>query len=73
MLCGHVEACDAIRNGTLVMPFGPQLSCPSGYDYRLVSMPGRKHSKQQIQFRDWVIETARKFRASLAEIFAASS
>jgi LysR family glycine cleavage system transcriptional activator len=69
VLCGIVEAYDAIREGLLIMPFGPELNCPAGYRYRLVSISGRRMSKLQIQFQDWVMETARDFEARLGELF----
>lgn len=69
VLCGYVEACDAIRQGTLVMPFGPVMNCPSGYRYRLVSVAGRDLSRLQSEFRNWVIDSATAFREHMAGIF----
>jgi len=71
VLCGLVESYDAIRDGTLVMPFGAELNCPTGYRYRLVSIRGHQPTKLQNQFREWVIETAMEFHARLAELIPA--
>jgi LysR family glycine cleavage system transcriptional activator len=71
VLCGIVEAYDAIEDGLLMMPFGPELNCPTGYRYRLVSISGRGLSKLQIQFRDWVLDLSREFGARLGAMFPA--
>lgn len=71
VLCGIVEAHDAIRDGLLVMPFGPELNCPAGYRYRLVTARGRKLSKLQQLFQDWIIDTAGEFGVRLARLFPA--
>lgn len=65
VLCGVTEAFNALREGRLVMPFGPELNCPTGYQYRLVSLRGRSLTKLQRAFQKWVIETAEKFRDSI--------
>jgi LysR family glycine cleavage system transcriptional activator len=70
VLCGIVEAYDAFRDGSLIMPFGPEFHCPTGYRYRLVSISGRKLSKLQTRFRDWVVDTGAEFGARLGEMFA---
>jgi LysR family glycine cleavage system transcriptional activator len=72
VLCGYVESCEAIRQGSLVMPFGPAMNCPSGYRYRLVSAAGRDLSGLQQEFRNWVVDTAGSFREHMAGIFPAA-
>ena len=71
VLCGIVEAFDAIRDGSLIMPFGAEFNCRAGYEYRLLSINGRRLSKLQNRFRDWVVDTAREFETRLDELFAA--
>lgn len=70
VLCGIIEAYNSIKEGILVLPFGPKLSCPTGYKYRLVSVHGRELSNLQIQFQSWVANTAKGFRAELTEFFS---
>jgi LysR family glycine cleavage system transcriptional activator len=65
VLCGVTEAYNAIKVGQLVMPFGPQLNCPTGYQYRLVSLRRRSLTALQRRFRKWIIETAEEFRSSV--------
>ena len=65
VLCGVTEAFNALRAGRLVMPFGPELNCPTGYQYRLVSLQTRVLTRLQQEFRSWVIETAEQFRNSV--------
>ncbi len=65
VLCGIVEAFNAFDDGSLVAPFGTDRSCPGGYSYRLVAVRGRDLSPLQIQFRDWIVDTAREFRVQL--------
>jgi len=65
VLCGVTEAFNALREGRLVMPFGPELNCPTGYQYRLISLRTRSLTKLQQKFRNWVVETAEKFRDSI--------
>ena len=62
VLCGITEAYNAIKEGTLVIPFGAQRSLPTSYKYRLVSVRARKLSSLQNQFKDWVIRIAEEFR-----------
>jgi len=65
VLCGIVEAFNALGDGSLVAPFGAGRVCPVGYEYRLVAIRGRELSPLQIQFRDWIVATANEFRAQL--------
>ena len=67
VLCGITEAYNAIKEGILVAPFGPNLNCPTSYQYRLVSVHGRELSKLQNQFKCWVIKIAREFRSEVNE------
>lgn len=70
VLCGIIEAYNAVNAGILVLPFGPKRSCPTSYKYRLVSVRGRNLSKLQMQFQSWVVDTAKEFRAELSESFS---
>lgn len=70
VLCGVVEAYDAISDGTLVAPFGVQRCCPVGYRYRLVAVRGRQLSPLQLQFRDWIIASATEFRRQLNDFLS---
>jgi LysR family glycine cleavage system transcriptional activator len=65
VLCGVVEAFNALGDGTLVAPFGAARCCPAGYAYRLVAIRGRDLSPLQIQFRDWIIAVTGEFRGQL--------
>jgi LysR family glycine cleavage system transcriptional activator len=65
VLCGVTEAFNALREARLVTPFGPELNCPTGYQYRLISLRTRSLTKLQQEFRNWVVETAEKFRDSI--------
>ena len=71
VLCGIIEAYSSVKAGILVLPFGPKLSCPTSYKYRLVSVHGRNLSKLQMQFQSWVVDTAKEFRAELFGSFSA--
>jgi LysR family glycine cleavage system transcriptional activator len=66
VLCGLVEAHDAIQQGALVIPFDRALCYPTGFHYRLVTPQGRRLSQVQRDFRDWVLDTAAAFREQLA-------
>ncbi len=62
VLCGIVEADNALRQGALVLPFGRELSFPTGFRYRLVTPRGPRLSPVQSDFRDWVLGEAERFR-----------
>lgn len=68
VLCGIVEAYDSIRNGQLVIPFGPRLNRPSGYRYRLLSLRGRSYSAPQRRFANWVTEISTDFVRSVNDL-----
>lgn len=70
VLCGIIEAYNAVKTGILVLPFGSKLSCPTSYKYRLVSVRGRKLSNLQMQFQNWIADTAKEFHAELSESFS---
>jgi len=69
VMCGLVEAYNSIKQGLLVNPFGPDLCYKTSYQYRLVSVHGRTLSNLQIQFQEWVVDNAGKFKADLADYF----
>jgi LysR family glycine cleavage system transcriptional activator len=70
VLCGIIEAYNAIKRGALIMPFGPKLNCPTSYEYRLISVHGRNLTKFQIQFQNWIVDTAKAFHAELSDSFS---
>lgn len=70
VLCGITEAYNAIKEGILVAPFGPELNCPGSYQYLLVSVHGRELSKLQDQFQNWVVRIAREFRNEVNEFIS---
>jgi LysR family glycine cleavage system transcriptional activator len=70
VLCGITEAYNAIKEGNLVVPFGPKLNCPTSYQYHLVSVHGRELSNLQDQFQNWVVKLARKFRSEVNELIS---
>jgi LysR family glycine cleavage system transcriptional activator len=67
VLCGIVEAYNAIKEGLLINPFGPEMCFPTSYQYRLVSVRERSLSRLQIQFQNWVAKIARDFQIELNE------
>jgi LysR family glycine cleavage system transcriptional activator len=69
-LASIYEAYNALRDGRLVMPFGPELVSKTGFDYRLVTAAGRYKSKIQKGFEDWIVEEARVYSSSLAELIS---
>ena len=73
VLCGIVEAFDALGDGSLVAPFGMERGCAGGFSYRLVTVHGRNLSPLQVQFRDWIVDTAANFRAQLARFVPVKS
>lgn len=62
VLCGLVEAFNAIRAGLLVAPFGPEMRCTTEGLYRLVWAPDRPMGRLQLDFRDWLLDKAAAFR-----------
>lgn len=61
VLCGLVEAFDAIESGRLVAPFGMQAAVPTGYKYRLVWPENRTKPRLFNRFRSWIKEEAAQF------------
>lgn len=73
VLCGIVEAFNALGDGSLISPFGIERACPGSYEYRLVAVSGRELSPLQIQFRDWIVDIASEFRAQLERFISPRS
>jgi LysR family glycine cleavage system transcriptional activator len=71
VLSGITEAFHFLKQGTIVAPFGTSMSYPTSYLYRLVSIKGRSLSPLQRRFRDWIIETAKKFKVEADRLAAA--
>ena len=70
VLCGIVEAYNAIKEGILVVPFGLNQIYPTHYKYRLVAVSGRDLSNLQKQFQSWIISSADEFRTELKDFFS---
>lgn len=75
VLGGIVEAYPLLRDGVLVMPFGPQSALPTGaehgYLYRLVWRRGGRLMPVQRVFRDWIGERAAAHAAAIEKMLAA--
>ena len=67
VMCGLVEAYNSIKQGYLVNPFGSELCYKTSHQYRLVSVHARTFSSLQIQFQEWVVDTAKKFQAEMTD------
>ena len=65
VLCGLVEAFNAVRSGRLAIPFGPSMRCATDYKYRLLRVRGRTMSKLQADFREWFLEKVADFNDEL--------
>ena len=61
VLCGLTEAYNAIKSGSLALPFGPSLRLQTHYQYRLIWVKRRKMTSLQGDFRNWILETAKEF------------
>jgi LysR family glycine cleavage system transcriptional activator len=68
VLCGATEAFISLCEGNLVMPFGPQMHCQTGYKYRLVWLKDRELSGLQEAFRRWLLQEAEVFSASVEKL-----
>jgi DNA-binding transcriptional LysR family regulator len=73
ILGGLVECIDAIADGSLVMPFGPESIVLTKYNYRLLSVRGRKLSPFQANFRSWIIERAEDHRHEVEKLHSIHS
>lgn len=65
VLCGIVEVYQSLKDGELVAPFGLDRVYPTKYKYRLVEVGKQIHSELHEQFRSWISNQAREFRAEL--------
>ncbi len=70
VLCGVVEAYNAIKEGFLVAPFGFDKIYPTSYKYRLVAVRGRDLSNLHRQFQNWIVSSADEFRSELNEFLS---
>jgi len=67
LVIGSVTAClPALREGALVLPFGPERLVRGGYLFRLVWAKDRRLSPVQRAFRDWIEARAATHRAEIA-------
>ena len=70
VLCGIIEAYNAIKEGILVVPFGFNLISPTSYKYRLVAARGRDLSTLHEQFKSWIVSSSKEFRSELNELLS---
>ncbi|MCK5603691.1 LysR family transcriptional regulator [Candidatus Pacearchaeota archaeon] len=70
VLCGMIECFNSLRDGSLIMPFGPETACRTEYSYRLLSARSRTLTKVQKQFKIWVEEQAKEYETSVARILS---
>jgi LysR family glycine cleavage system transcriptional activator len=73
VLCGVTEAFMSLRAGHLVMPFGPEMRCRTGYKYRLIWQRDRELSELQDAFRQWLMTKAEAFSASVGELLCSDA
>ena len=73
VLCGLVEAYNAIRSGRLVTPFGPGMRCRTEGLYRLLWVRDRPMGGLQADFREWLLERAAAFRHERDAFLAGTS
>lgn len=71
VLCGLVEAFNAVRSGQLVLPFGTAMRCDTDYKYRLLWVRGRAMTRVQADFRDWFVAEAGTFRSEMQDMLKA--
>lgn len=71
VLCGLVEAYNAISSGRLILPFGPSLRCRTGFVYRLLWVRGKPMSPLQDLFRDWILEKSAAYDRAASRLLAA--
>ncbi|MCR9111321.1 MAG: LysR substrate-binding domain-containing protein [Rhodobacteraceae bacterium] len=69
VLCGLVEAFNAIHSGLLVAPFGPTLNCKTEGLYRLLWVPDRPMGRLQLDFKEWLLEKASAFSRATETFF----
>lgn len=67
VLCGLVEAFNAIRSGLLCTPFGPNMRCKTDGLYRLLWVRDRPMGSLQLDFREWILTKAAAFRSDTAD------
>lgn len=68
VLCGVVEAFNALRSGSLILPFGTRLKSETRYQYRLVWLQSRAKSAALSKFVSWMEELATEFRDELSHM-----
>ncbi|AXI40808.1 LysR substrate-binding domain-containing protein [Sulfitobacter sp. SK011] len=65
VLCGLVEAFNAVRSGQLLIPFGPSMRCETDYKYRLLWVRGRPMTRLQADFKAWLLEKVAVFNKEM--------
>ncbi len=70
VLCGLTEAYNAIKAGELVVPFGPSMRYQTHYEYRLVWVRGKKFTRLQQDFMDWILDKAKAFRREASRLIS---
>lgn len=69
-LCGLVEAFNALKAGTLILPFGPSLKCRTRYAYRLLWVRSRPVSDLRESFVEWMTGKSDEFMQELDDLLA---
>lgn len=70
VLCGLVEAFNALRSGALILPFGPTLRVQTRYNYRLVWPRSRTKSPALTRFASWLELRAATFRGEVSRLLS---
>jgi LysR family glycine cleavage system transcriptional activator len=65
VLCGLVEAFNALKAGLLVLPFGPSVGYQTRYAYRLVWAKSRLDHENKQPFIDWIVAKSEAFVSDL--------
>lgn len=68
VLCGSTDAPNALLDGRLINPFGPDYVVQLSYSHRLVSLRDKSKSKLQQSFETWIQAEAKSFRESVFKI-----
>ena len=73
VICGLTEAYNAIKAGSLVIPFGPSLRLQTHYQYRLLWVRRRRMTTLQDDFRNWILQNASEFVEESSKLLSAAS
>jgi len=73
VLSGIVEVYQSLKDGELVAPFGLDRAYPTRYKYRLVEEGMQSYSGLHEQFKSWISNQAREFRAELNDMLSCTT